>query len=23
MGPYSPGSFNLLIREPYAMIFWV
>ncbi|MBA0809435.1 hypothetical protein Gohar_025088 [Gossypium harknessii] len=23
MGPYSPGPFNLLIKETYAMIFWV
>ncbi|MFQ6624877.1 hypothetical protein Gotur_003541 [Gossypium turneri] len=23
MGPHSPSPFNLLIGEPYAMIFWV
>ncbi|MFQ6627549.1 hypothetical protein Gotur_004767 [Gossypium turneri] len=23
MDPYSPGSLNLLIGEPYVMIFWV
>ncbi|MBA0802838.1 hypothetical protein Gohar_013108 [Gossypium harknessii] len=23
MVPHSPGPFNLLIREPYATIFWV
>ncbi|MBA0624288.1 hypothetical protein Godav_009673 [Gossypium davidsonii] len=23
MGLYSPSPLNLLIGEPYAMIFWV
>ncbi|MBA0576503.1 hypothetical protein Golob_024567 [Gossypium lobatum] len=23
MGLYSPGLLNLLIKEPYATIFWV
>ncbi|MBA0655516.1 hypothetical protein Goklo_007994 [Gossypium klotzschianum] len=23
MGQHSPSPFNLLIGEPYAMIFWV
>ncbi|MBA0862595.1 hypothetical protein Goshw_010523, partial [Gossypium schwendimanii] len=23
MGPHLPGPFNLLIGEPYVMIFWV
>ncbi|MBA0646223.1 hypothetical protein Goklo_014202 [Gossypium klotzschianum] len=23
MGPYSPGSLNLLIEESYVTIFWV
>ncbi|MFQ6650017.1 hypothetical protein Gotur_022348 [Gossypium turneri] len=23
MSPYSPSLLNLLIGEPYAMIFWV